>query len=385
MAHTDERIVKALESVWQTSKDHTIDIIKHLDNTVSTDDYFLRCLEFLKPMDINPEGNIVITHSNNDIVVNSLTIDTYGKGSYGSVSLSAKDLVYKKIKIARAKTYTMEQDVREIFLETFIQSVLSSDERFYKNIAQISRLYRSEETPESEIVLDVVMQNVPMTIEALFENYRERSNISHLGLDQLAPMLIKVGTVLADLQTAYRFFHNDLHKGNILFHEDGAPFIIDFGKACCTIKGTTYSMKMTVCRSWDLSILLMSLLEFEGAGFDEELITVLLRVLTSEDGLKLYEYALTIKKRMRLKSAFHAMYSDVIIGYWDPYERTEIRTNTPLLEPERFAAFLKGVLNNFAPPASPPKKLERQSPQRTLNISSVKNGSGYKKTRKRRG
>jgi len=97
--------------------------------------------------------------------------------------------------------------------------------------------------------------------------------------------------------------------------------------------------------------------------------------------VKFYEYALDIKRRLRLKAAFHAVYPFIINSRWDSYERMEIHENAPLLAPDRFVVFMKSVLNNFVPLPSTPKKLVRQTPERSLNISSVKNGAGRGRTR----
>lgn len=382
MAESDERIVRSLERVWQTPKDLTIDIIQHLDNRLYMEGYFLRRLEFLTPLEKKPNGKIIIKRSENNITENVLVDSEYGEGKSGKVALSAKKLVYKEIRIERAAQSVMERAVREVFLESFIQSTLCTDERFYKNIPHISQLCRSTKTPDSEIVLYIVMQNVPIAMKTLFTRQVENDRTKLIGIHDLLPILIKVGTILSDLQKAYGFSHRDLHYGNILLLEDGSPQIIDFGKSCLAINGVTYSLNRGRCKSHDLLILVISLLEFEHNRFDDELKNILMNVLISDGGVNFYNCAWITKSVSDIRYVFHGAYDYTINRYWLEDDRNELE-NAPLLNPENFAYVLKDVLDDNTESDPSPTRLKRQAAQRTLNISRLKKRAGYRKTRRR--
>jgi hypothetical protein len=71
-----------------------------------------------------------------------------------------------------------------------------------------------------------------------------------------------VAETLQHLNHKYKFYHGDLHTGNIMFAGDTIK-IIDFGLSCITYNGKLYSGELErSCVSSDLGIYLVSILEY---------------------------------------------------------------------------------------------------------------------------
>lgn len=350
MAHTNTTIVAALMDVWRTSEERTLDIIRHLDQNVPTADYFINCLRDLKPLSKSESGAIRIAHANNNIVENVIEDAPIGKGAFGEVSLSIKGRIYKQIIIRGSSSLEVEFSVREIFLETFIQTVLSHDANFSHHIPRIFNLYRSDRTPELEGVLYIVMEHVPFTLKSVLKDILKSKQGSRIDIHDIAPIMIQIGSLLYDLHYTYKFYHGDLHGGNIMLDADRATVqLIDFGKSCLTIGDITYSLvydnigdelriKNASCKSWDLLILLTYLLQYSAHMLNEKIKIAFHIIMTSASGTDIYEEAKMFAERKRIP-LFHAMYSDRI-AEWPTIARRELSYNTPLLDPANFTIYM---------------------------------------------
>ena len=350
MAHADEAIVAALQDVWRMPTDRVIDIIQHLDQDVPTRDYFIQCVGELKPLSKSASGDIRIAHANNDIVENSIKGGPIGSGTYGQVSLSVKGRVYKQITVDAATVYELELAFREIFLETFIQTVLSRNEYVKNNIPYIYNLYRSEKTPGSEYVLYIVMEHVPHTLKSVVTGILRAKHSMQAGITDVSPLLVQIGGALLELFELYKFHHGDLHAGNVMFAEDRKTVkLIDFGKSCMTIEGVTYSIvsenigtdvavKNAECKSWDLLILLTYLLQYNPNMLNTELKAIFHRVMTTDNGVDIYETVKSFAERRGIP-LFHAMYADRV-NEWPKKLRIDLIQNTPLLEPMAFVNYM---------------------------------------------
>lgn len=377
MAETNANIVEHFGEVLKLSEAQTIDIISHLAQTYrgsSAEFYFTHCLSELKPLTTSRAGNIRIAHSENNIVENTIVKAGIGKGSYGEVSLSAKGLIYKEIKLRKGNPYHLEEDIREIFLEVFIQTVLNTNAQFDGRIPRVFHIYRSNKTPERELVLYIVMENVPMSLKGYMEKQLKTSGNSKLDIVDIAPVLIQLGTLLKDLHDVYGFYHRDLHAGNIMFNVDGALNIIDFGKACLVINGVTYALPGGPCRSWDLLILLIYLIQYSAQMFHSSAILMFRDILTSTNNIDLYTYALQLGSREYIP-AFHTVYPDYIQELWGDEEHDALLHNSPYLEPANFVQLMREQVDSKLGLPSP---LMRQSPQRNLYITPKKIGGLYR-------
>ena len=381
MADTNANIVEHFGEVLKLSEEHTVDIIRHLAQTYrgsSAEFYFTRCLSDLKPLTKSHAGNIRIAHSKNNIVENTIVKAGIGKGSSGEVSLSAKGLIYKTIRLKKGNPYHLEEDIREIFLEVFIQTVLNTNPQFDGRIPRVFHIYRSKYTFERELVLYIVMENVPISLTGYMEKQLKTSGDSKLDIVDVAPMFIQLGLLLKDLHDAFGFYHRDLHAGNIMFNETGALNIIDFGKACLVVNGVTYALPGGPCRSWDLLILLTYLLQYNYHLFHTSVLNMFRELLTSTNNIDFYTYALQVGNREYIP-AFHTVYPDYIQEWWRDEERDALLHNSPYLEPANFVQFMVDQVDSKLEQRSP---LVRQSPQRNLYISPEKIGGLYRMANK---
>ena len=382
MAETNANIVEHFGEVLKLSEAQTIDIISHLAQTYegsSAEFYFTGRLSDLKPLTTSRAGNIRIAHSENNIVENTIVKAGIGKGSYGEVSLSAKGLIYKEIKLRKGNPYHLEEDIREIFLEVFIQTVLNTNAQFDGRIPRVFHIYRSNKTPERELVLYIVMENVPMSLKGYMEKQLKTIGDSKLDIVDIAPVFIQLGLLLKDLHDVYGFYHRDLHAGNIMFNEAGALNIIDFGKACLVVNGVTYALPGGgPCRSWDLLILLTYLIQYSSQMFHDSVILMFRDLLTSTNNIDFYTYALQVGSREYIP-AFHAVYPDYIRQLWRDEVRDALLHNSPYLEPANFVQLMLDQVDSKSGQRSP---LVRQSPQRNLYISPEKIGGLYRMANK---
>lgn len=379
MAETNANIVEHFGEVLKLSEENTIDIIRHLAQTSRPEFYFTRCLSDLKPLTKSHAGNIRIAHSKNNIVENTIVKAGIGKGSYGEVSLSAKGLIYKTIRLKKGNPYHLEEDIREIFLEVFIQTVLNTNPQFDGRIPRVFHFYRSKYTFEHELVLYIVMENVPMSLKGYMEKQLKISGDSKLDIVDVAPIFIQLGLLLKDLHDAFGFYHRDLHAENIMFNGNGALNIIDFGKSCLVVNGVTYALSGSgPCRSWDLLILLTYLLEFSSQKFHDSVILMFRELLTSTNNIDFYTYALQLGSREYIP-AFHTVYPDYIQELWHDEERDALLHNSPYLEPANFVQLMLDQVDSKIGQRSP---LVRQSPQRNLYISPKKIGGLYRMAKK---
>ncbi len=239
--------------------------------------------------------------------LNTIRTEALGAGTYGTIFQSATDkIVYKKIvtgvkrlglnKVGeelknRIKFLNnIEYNLRTIFLELFIQIVLSSDTAYGVNICRPITLFSTANIPKlsegalhgnptigdcQNVALYIRMEKISHT----FPNYLKSKAATTGNLikrEHLQPIFYQLGMTLHHMYETYEFRHGDLHEGNLMVDEDAAgnPIvkIIDFGMSCIrTYAGSTSRAEVprlfqdyvdrekTACRSFDLLIFFTSL------------------------------------------------------------------------------------------------------------------------------
>ena len=185
------------------------------------------------------------------VEINTLEATTEG-GTYGQIYLSADGKrIYKSITLtpwsrnATARSEWFEEKIREIYLETFVQVVLSQDPDVGHFICKPTRLFRdptfvrraSGVLPDT-LILYILMEPIKYTFESLVAKH------GGVQMTWFGPLMYQLGNVLDVLKTKYDFSHRDLHSSNVLIAEepDGSESIrlIDFGMSCLTYKGVVY-------------------------------------------------------------------------------------------------------------------------------------------------
>lgn len=194
------------------------------------------------------------------------------EGAYGVVHRSADNtLVYKSIRfpksppgrnahqeaaiqanIATSRTdpYAyFEKKIRDVYIETFIQVIISNDPIVGHYIPRLRGLFRDPSVTRGRgtnagrilerYTLFITMDPNPVRLEDHLNRLRD-TNGGILELRSFGRLLIELGETLARLRTAYGFSHRDLHVGNIMVSADGHLRLIDFGYSCLTYGGQTY-------------------------------------------------------------------------------------------------------------------------------------------------
>ena len=134
----------------------------------------------------------------------------------------------------------------------------------------------------------------------------------------------------------YMFYHNDLHRGNIMFKNNDIK-IIDFGLSCLVYNHKLYSNYNTTtqgCDSSDLGLFLVSVIQYLEDFLEPTAVTKLKELLNINDfSWKKLEYISEHdsenKKREKKIPMFHIMYT------WTGHTKNEsVYTNIKLITPD---------------------------------------------------
>ena len=199
-----------------------------------------------------------------------------GKGVFGAVYKNMGTHVYKFI---RLQDFEM---VLEIFLEAFIQLVLQSDAEMGESICKIEGMFR-QDAPGNNFYVILKLEYIETT---LFSTLTDATRF-----EDFVPILKHIHHVLMYFREKYNFHHRDFHAENIML-KDGKIKIIDFGFACITYCGKTFSTNADSCESADLLLLITTiydLVENLSVAFKKKLRTLLrnaTRLYDIEPGLQ---------------------------------------------------------------------------------------------------
>jgi serine/threonine protein kinase len=353
-----KQLTPAVKAVYQTvvGRDISVEVlITNLNQDVPSATYFSDIVKSLPALSMDDAGKITVFESIRRRVQNNVNVKPIGKGTYGTIYRNQiGDAVYKKIEFDAAKPLELEENCREVFLEAFIQTVLSSDDSYGKNIARIIGIFR--ETPDKVIAgkrtLYIKMETVPKTIDKYLEELKTASNTGLITYTQFKPFLLSLGEIMDYFLKNYGFHHRDMHTGNVMFSAGSEIKLIDFGRSCMKLKvdGTqvTYSvvrenvvvqpgelgiriepqLRKSPCDSYDLLIFLSSLLEFDGTKFDETANKNMQSFMTQPTGTDIYAYWKINK--VPKSPVFWKMYPDVVAS-WEGMEQ-RIRRSPQVLE-----------------------------------------------------
>jgi len=212
--------------------------------------YFTGSAMLLEPIDIDSAGTTVRSRGAS---INS--VKKIGKGGYGIIfgSTTGKNNVYKQFTFKKDDGLGLlgfEDKLRDMYIETFIQTVLASVPDVGQYVCMPKKMYRSAtlrglETDRSarlgyktpnKIVVYLVMEPLQYTFESLLVNKYSR----HIDTKWFGPLMFELGYTLSVLKDRYGFNHGDLHANNIMFDATGKLKLIDFGFSCLTINGRVF-------------------------------------------------------------------------------------------------------------------------------------------------
>ena len=303
------------------------------------------------------------------------TSEFWGEGASGKIELGESGTIYKKI--AFTINDDLENSIKEIFLEAWIQTVLGMDSTFGKNVSQIRHIYRDISIVRGwekldECILYITMDPIATKMEAYLESFGRPT------IDDVKPQFIELGEILEHFGTEYNFRHRDLHQGNVMFDESSSVVLIDFGRCCFTFNysfadSANFSMDIyggelpealleestddEACFSYDLIIFVSSLLENYSETMSYGLNKLLNEMATSNSGENLYSYAVGLGRKVNPRApdpASWQCYPGKFIK-WSP-KMIAALLDCPTLEPDGFITKLDSVEEADYPKPTPRKR-----------------------------
>jgi len=244
-------------------------IVDHLQKSAPLDHFFTDLIASLPLVDVNAGGVMSrIREGGATESLYTLELDPIGRGAMSVILKTNANDVFKKIVFPKiTESSKLELSIRSVFLELFIQTVLSLDSYVGNSICKVIKLYRSEDAANHILYLQIEYIDTPFDIE--LQKYKKAGE-SKVNVVSLLPMFLQLQQILEYLQTTYSFQHHDLHYKNVMFSKDFIK-IIDFGMSTLTWNGVLYALPTNRDNpSYDLYLFFASILTWLSEAFSKE-------------------------------------------------------------------------------------------------------------------
>lgn len=252
------------------------------------------------------------------------------QGSYGKIVIGMSGKAYKYIEIKSLS------ELRAVFLEAFIQTVLGMDAIYGKHVCQLYGIYRVRKADGSFMLA--------LQMERVFPPDWANPAVDHRRI------LMTVGSTMQYMNYMYTLYHGDLHYGNIMMDQKGDVKLIDFGMSCIQLNGRQYNVLESRCVSYDMLILAASLVNAHTAkwiALNPRLFNWLQTMfdmrIVYRSHTNLYAY---LEEHTRAAFVFHNVYANMI-QLW-PAELQTMLAQMPQFTPSGFVAsmaqFVRGLM-----------------------------------------
>ena len=310
---------------------------------------------------VNSEGIITNVEFNIESKRHKNIITEIASGNVGTVYRgSASPNMYKKIVL----TEELNTSIREVFLETWIQTVLSLDP--CGKVPKIHGLYR-DSAPAApaalaapaaaggaggagsgagapSVTLYIVMEPAGNPLKAYIHD-----NVP-LTFATMKPIYRELGILLQHLQRKYGFYHRDLHRGNVLLNSKGIS-IIDFGESVIkkwdesgTYRSREYDGALGpegIYSSFDLLKFLTSMFDFHAEVMSDDHKTQLKHIIGEDIFASIKRVA--EKRTVDPSDPDYLFWQTSPIAYGrfpNPRAITDQIAGNPILKPAGFIAYL---------------------------------------------
>jgi serine/threonine protein kinase len=317
--------------------------------------WFLDDIYNLEAMEFNTDSGKIKVFGRHR---NTIRTQAVGKGTYGTTYISLADNVaYKEIRIPvpegeKDVNSYFEKQMRQIYLEVFIQCVCACDAEVGNYICKPIGLYRRNDIEKGKpLPLQLVFIVKMETIKTTFSKVVTEQLGYPIGFSSLAPYFRQIGQTLDVLSRKYNFRHGDLHCGNLMVSHTGSIKIIDFGMSCLEYNGMRFrkvldDLKSRPCEAYDLLLMLVSFIEWFGSSLDKDTLTKVHGMLTTPDGkVNAWNWAKAIFDKnqvdptqdFKLGAIFHVVYVGELAFSIGSREKVWLNTITAL-NPATFAS-----------------------------------------------
>jgi hypothetical protein len=330
MAAADfDTAIRAFAKILDTSEDETRLLVEHLNTAAPMSNY---CSKFASTLPVakffaNSTENVIVAEKYvQGEMQHNIINETYGNlGTYNEVYVSKdKSKTYKIISIpfvlgGNNRAGYIENKLREVFIEAWIQTVLSCDPVYGDFVLPVQALYQGQfKYNATALHIYIQTSSIKNTLLSKIKEHILETKVPFEYME-LRPTCRGLSQALLHFEKTYGFYHRNLHSDNIVFPAVKSfkkPRLSSFRLSCMTFNGFTYFHQSQPCKSNDMLGLLVELRDLHSniklrqeISFGDTLVQFIDGALktNSESGHTIYDYLkhMFVSKNIPLRETVH--------------------------------------------------------------------------------